>query len=411
MKLEAQIALRYLFAKKSQNIINVISMISVFGVLIGTIGLVLILSVFNGLHGLVGDMYSTFDPEIKISPAKGKVFSTDTLDLSGLKQMEEITTISQWLTDHALLKYDKKQVPGMVMGVDTLFSKVTRIDSIIIDGNFNRKKKGSHLGVVGTLLADQLGLRPTFVTPLMIYTPRRKGKINMANPTASFRNEYINPSGIFAVRQIEYDSQYIVIDISLARQLFEYAPNTVSCLALKIKEDEDIDAVGKKIAQLLGENYLVENREQQHATFYKMMHVEKIVAYLILSFILIIATFNIIGTLSMLIFEKRENITTLRSMGATQSMITRIFLLEGWFISLSGLIIGLIISSTLVWLQETFGIIHFLGEGTFVVDAYPVELKWQDAVTVFVTVASMGFLSAWYPVKVIVKRYYSVREE
>ena len=410
MKLAFNIALRYLFAKKSQNIINVISMISVVGILTGSAALIVVLSVFNGLHGFIGDLYSSFDPDIKISAVKGKVFSMDSVDLEKIRELPGVAAYSEVLEDNALLKFGKRQMPGTVLGVDENYDKVTGIDTIMQDGVFRTKHKKENLGVPGYVLADQLSLRINFVTPLAIYAPRRTGRINMANPQNAFRTEYVSPAGIFMVKQVEYDSQYLIINIQQARRLFEYDSTIVSSLLIKVKNYGDVNTVRKNLAEILGKGFKIADRQEQHASFYKMMQLEKLMAFLILSFILLIAAFNIIGTLSMLIYEKKESIFTFRSMGATKRLITRIFLFEGWMISLVGVIAGLIIGIALVLIQQHYGILKFQGGGSFIVDAYPVALKWTDVLVVLVTVSTIGLLGAWYPVRVIVDKYYNSKE-
>jgi len=410
MKLAFNIALRYLFAKKSQNIINVISMISVVGILTGSAALIVVLSVFNGLHGFIGSLYSSFDPDIKISAVKGKVFSLDSVDLNKLKNIPGVVSYSEILEDNALLKFGKRQMPGTILGVDDNYHKVTGIDTIMNDGTFRTKYKKENQGVLGYVLADQLSVRLNFVTPLSMYAPRRTGRINMANPQNAFRTEYINPIGIFMVKQIEYDSQYLIINIEQARRLFEYDSTVVSSLILKLNDYSNAGNVTKQIMAIFGPGFKIADRQEQHASFYKMMQLEKLMAFLILSFILLIAAFNIIGTLSMLIFEKKESIFTFRSMGATKRMITRIFLFEGWMISLVGVIAGLVLGVALVLAQQHYGFLKFQGGGSFIVDAYPVALDWTDVVVVLVTVSTIGLLGAWYPVRVIVDKYYNSKE-
>jgi len=407
MKLALRIALRYLFAKKSQNVINVVSMISVTGVLVGSLALVIVLSVFNGLHGLIGSLYSSFDPELKILPREGKVFSTDTIAFEELRQTEGIKKITAILEDHALLRSEKRQVPAIVMGVDENFAAVSGIDSIIVDGEYKLGGVSENYGVIGYVLADQLSLRLNFVRPLVIYAPKRRGRVNMMRPDQSFRKEYLHPAGMFAVRQLDYDSRYLIVNIHQARQLFEYSDNVVSSLGLSLQEDRQTDKIKSSISRLLGDDFKVQDRQEQHATFYKLMKVEKFMAYLILLFILVIATFNVIGTLSLLIFEKRDSIGTLRSLGANRNLINKIFLVEGWLISLAGVTAGVLLGALLVWAQQQFGLLQFQGGGSFVVEAYPVALKWTDMVLVYFSVSLVGLLAAWYPVKVIVKRYYS----
>jgi len=411
MKLALRIAIRYLFAKKSQNIINVISMISVSGVLVGSLALIVVLSVFNGLHGLIGSLYGSFDPELKIEPVRGKVFSLDSVPSQEIYETDGVAVVSHILEDQALLQCDKRQVPASVMGVDENFAKVSGIDTIIIDGKYQLRLESQNYGVVGYVLADQLGLRLNFVKPLVIYAPRRTANINMMRPDLSFNKEYLHPAGIFAVRQLEYDSKYIIVNIDQARRLFDYGDDVVSSLGVSVKKGHETDDVKARLQELLGEDFAVLDRHEQHATFYKLMRVEKLMAYLILLFILIIALFNVIGTLSLLIFEKKESIGTLRSMGASRSLINKIFLTEGWLISLAGVTFGVLLGALLVWLQQHFGFLKFSGEGAFIVDAYPVVLQWSDMVLVYVSVSLVGFLAAWYPVRVIVQRYYSGQGE
>ncbi|MFO8002088.1 MAG: FtsX-like permease family protein [Marinilabilia sp.] len=407
MKLALRIALRYLFAKKSQNVINVVSMISVAGVLVGSLALVVVLSVFNGLHGLIGSLYGSFDPELKVTPAAGKVFNTDTIPYQEIYDTEGVEDLTEILEGQALLRANKRQVPAEVMGVDENFASVSGIDSIIVEGEYKLKDGSDNHGVIGYVLADQLNVRLNFVRPLILYAPKRVGQVNMMRPDNSFKKEYLHPSGMFAVRQIEYDSKYLVINIDQARYLFEYGDETVSSLGISLKEGVKTGKVKKSLSELLGEHFKVQDRQEQHATFYRLMRVEKFMAYLILLFILIIATFNVIGTLSLLIFEKRESIGTFRSMGADRRLINKIFLVEGWLISLAGVTVGVLLGALLVWIQQQFGLLRFQGEGAFVVEAYPVALQWIDLVLVYFSVSLVGLLAAWYPVRVIVKRYYS----
>lgn len=402
-----RIAVRYLFAKKSQNIINVISWISVTGVLVGALGLLVVLSVFNGLHGLIGSLYGSFDPDLKIEATRGKVFETDSIDYASLVSIEGVEHITGVVEDHTLFRFGKRQVPGLIMGVDDQFNQVSGIDSIMVEGEFRLRHNDINEGIVGFVLADQLSLRLNFVTPLMLYTPERTKRINPARPDQAFKTSYIQPSGIFMVNQIEYDANYTLIHIDQARDILDYSASTVSWLGIKATDPAALEGVKNKISNLLGDAFSVRNREEQHETFFKMMAVERLMAYIILSFILLIAIFNVIGTLSMLIFEKRQSISTLRSMGAQRQLIHRIFLIEGWLISLAGAAAGLLLGAGLIWLQQTFGLVRFQGAGQFIVEAYPVLLRWQDVVTVFFTVSITGFIAAWYPVRVIVRRYYA----
>jgi ABC-type lipoprotein release transport system permease subunit len=407
MRLILEIALKFLFGKKSKGIINVISMVSIVGVSVGTLALLVILSVFNGLHGLIGNLYGSFDPDIKISAVEGKYFSMDTIQMDALQTLDDIAFIAPVIEDNALLKYNKRQVTGIVMGVDSNYSRVSRLDSIMVEGEFSLSDKQGYGGAIGYVLADQLNVRVSFLTPLLIYVPQRNKKINLMRPNEAFNTHYIHPKGIFLVKQMDYDSQYLIVDIELARRLFQYKPSEVTSLAISIKKGVSVET---------GEGFKVENRQQQHSSFYKMMKVEKMMAYLILCFVLIIATFNLIGTMSMLIFDKKGGINILKSkkgginilksIGANRRMVVRIFLTEGWLISLIGVAVGLLFGVIMVLIQQHYGLVRFSGGGNFVVDAYPVQLKLSDIFYTLFTVTSIGFIATWYPVRVIVSRYF-----
>ncbi|WP_289054623.1 FtsX-like permease family protein [Carboxylicivirga marina] len=407
MKLAFDIARRYLYAKKSQNIINIISMISIFGVLTGSMALVIVLSVFNGVHNFMGDLYTAFDPDFKLVPTSGKVISTDSLNYQQLKSSDDILFLSETLEHQALLKFRDRKIPGVVLGVDSNFNKVSSIDSIIIDGKYELKFKSEFRGVIGKRLADQLAIRLNFVTPLSMYVPKRKGNINMMAPQNAFKQEYLSPSGFFAVNQEEYDGQYLIIDIEQARRLLQYDDKTISSLAIKVDDNKDITKAENRIQEIVGNKMNVLNQQEQHAEFYKVMKVEKLFAYLILSFIIAIAAFNIVANLAMLIFEKKESIFTLKSMGADKKLITRIFMMEGWLISVAGIILGSFLGVIIVLIQEHFGIIKFMGDGHYITDAYPIALIWTDVIVVVITVSIISALAAWYPVRVIVGKYYS----
>ncbi len=407
MQLAFTIAKRYLYAKKSQNVINIISMISVFGVLTGSMALIIILSVFNGLHGFMGELYTAFDPDLKLVPKSGKVISLDSIDYKKIQNTDGVLHISEVLEHQALLKYRQRRMPAMVMGVDSMFNKVSGIDSIIIDGEYSLKYKSEFRGVIGRRLADQLAIRMNFVTPLVMYIPKRKGNINIMTPQNAFKQDYLNPTGMFAVNQEEYDGQYVIIDIDQARRLSQYDQNIVSSLAIRTKEGADISSIEKQVQEIVGEQMDVLNQQEQHASFYKVMKVEKLMAYLILSFIIAIAAFNIVANLAMLIYEKKESIFTLKSMGADKKLITRIFMMEGWLISLAGIVTGTLLGVVLVLIQQHFAVIKFMGSGHYITDGYPVALELQDVFTVIVTVSVISILAAWYPVRVIVNKYYS----
>jgi ABC-type lipoprotein release transport system permease subunit len=370
------------------------------------LALLIVFAVFGGLHKLMGSLYSSFDPDIKIVPINSKIINLNDIDLEKLSLIEGVECYTKVVEDFALFRFGKRQSIGQMMGVDSLFNKVSSIDSIIVEGIFRTKYYDLYEGIIGYALADQLGIRLNFITPLNIFAPNRKGRVNMLQPEQSFNSEYLQPAGLFMVNQIEYDGTYIITDINQAQRLFDYQINEINWIGVKLNSKVNEDKVQTEISALLGTDFKALTREQQHDTFFKMMKIEKLVAYLILSFIIMIAVFNVIGTLSLLIFEKRESIKTFRSMGASRNLINKIFIFEGWFISLAGAVCGIILGSIMIWLQQTFGLVSFGAEGNYVVDAYPVVLKFLDVIIVFITVSTMGLIAAWYPVKILVKRHY-----
>lgn len=398
------IARRYLLAKKSQNIINIISMISAAGVLVGTAALLIVLSVFNGLNAFVGSLFGSFDADLRIEPAEGKAFVADSIFVAQIRQCEGVEAASIILSDNALVKYNNRQMPAMIMGVDTCFAAVTEIDSIMFEGRFIDNENRC---VVGALLAEQLGVRSSAFNPqLTLYAPKRLGKINMSMPERSFVQLNASVSGTFAVMQVDYDGTYVLTSLALARELFCYSDSDASAIEIRVDKNFSTERVRSNLMKIIDNQLVIKDRFEQHASFFKMMEVEKLMAYLILTFILAIAAFNIIGSLSMLIFEKRESIFILKSMGADRKLVTRIFLYEGWLVSIGGAVLGLILGIALVMVQQHFGIIGFGNSDAYIIEAYPVELQAIDVLLVFITVVIVGGLAAWYPVKSIVGRYY-----
>ena len=394
------IAKRYLFSKKSHNAINIISAISAMGVCIGTVALICVLSVFNGFEGLIQGMFSAFDPDLKISLVEGKTFNVRTPEFEKVKQHNSVVNFAEEIAETALLRFGDRQMPVKVLGVSDEFHKVTDIDSIMYDGVFELNDGAFERAVVGIGVASKLGINVHLIDPLTIYAPKRTKKINIVRPESSFNSESPFTSGVFVVNQPEYDDQNILISIDLARKLFEYDENTVSNLQLKIAPGSNLKKVKNDIQKLLGADFKVLNKYEQQEDFFNITKIEKWITYLILCFILLIATFNIIGSLSMLILEKEEDIEILRSLGADEKLIKRIFLFEGWLISALGAVIGIVIGIIIILIQQHFGILK-LGGDNYVVDAYPVVLKFSDILISFATVLAMGFLASLYPVKYI----------
>ena len=377
------IARRYLFSKKSHNAINVISLISVCGVVIATIALVCALSVYNGFNDLVSSLFSHFDPELKITARYGKVFNPDNDTIRQIRNMPEVAIASEVLQDNALIKYKERQEVGVIKGVDNRFSQLVNIDSVLIDGEFKLSDEVANYAILGIGLASHLGINAGFISPLEIYVPKRDQKVNMQ----------------------QYDDYYMLIPLEQARSLLHYE-NEISALELKIKEGVSIEAVEKQIKACVGDRYIVQNRFEQQEASFKMMQVEKWITFLILCFILAIALFNIVGSLSMLMIEKKEDVQTLRNMGANESQIQQIFLFEGWMISGFGAIFGILVGLILCLIQQEYGLIQ-LGDtaGAFIIDAYPVHVLPGDICMIFITVLVIGFLAAWYPVRYLGRKW------
>jgi lipoprotein-releasing system permease protein len=402
MRISLYIARRYLFARKSRNAINIISGISMLGVGVGAMALVVILSVFNGFDEVVKSLFNSFDPDIRITAARGKVFTPDE-NLDMVKELPGVLHYSEILEENGLLKYGERQHIATIKGADESFIKVTGIDSMVYDGEMILKDKSRSYAVIGQGVAYSLQVGLNFINPLFVYMPKRVGTINLANPDDAFRRNYLLPSGIFAIEQ-DYDSRYIIVPIGFMRELLDYTTE-VSSIEIKLDPEIDPKSTQKEIIALLGEDYLVQNRAQQNELFYRVMKSEKWAIFLILTFILIIASFNIIGSLSMLIIDKKNDIRSLRNMGASQQLISKIFLMEGWLISIVGSLIGITLGTLISWLQDRFELLKLGGSGTFVIDAYPVKLQLTDVLLVWITVLFIGFLAARYPVKQISKKY------
>lgn len=406
MNLSFYIAKRYLFSKKSHNAINVISGISVCGVSLATLAMVCTLSVINGFKDMVASFFTVFDPEIKITATVGKTFKANDERIKMLKTLPEIAVFTETLEDNAMVQYKDRQVMATLKGVQDNFEQLTSIDSILYgNGQFILHDEIVDYGVMGVELMSILGTGVQFVDPLQIYAPRRGGKVNMANPSASFTKEQLfSPGVVFAVNQQKYDASYILTSLDFVRKLFQY-DNEVSAIELRVKPGIDIDSFKKKIKSLVGNDFVVQDRYEQQEDIFRIMKIEKFVSYLFLTFILLIACFNVIGSLSMLILDKKDDVVTLRNLGANDKLISRIFLFEGCMISLSGALSGIILGLFFCFLQQTFGIIS-LGNssGNFIIDAYPVSVHWTDVLIIFITVLLIGFLSVWYPVRYLSRR-------
>ena len=408
MNLSLYIAKRYLFSKKSHNAINVISGVSVCGVALATLALVCTLSVFNGFQDLVATFFTAFDPELKITATSGKVFDGHDIRIEKLHDFPEIEVFSESLEDNAMVQYNGKQAMVVIKGVEDNFSHLTAIDSILYGrGEMVLYDEIVDYAIPGVELTSILGTGIRFLDPLEVYAPKRGTQINVANPASSFNVSYLHSSGlVFAVNQQKYDASYILTSLKFARNLFQY-DTEVSSIELKLKKGVNVEAFADKISGVLGDEFIVQNRYKQQADTFRIMQVEKLISYLFLTFILLVACFNVIGSLSMLIIEKKNDVITLRALGANDRLISRIFLFEGCLISFLGALVGVVLGLTLCLVQQEFGILT-LGSGSsagaFVVDAYPVSVHWQDVLLILVTVLIIGFLSVLYPVKFFSRR-------
>lgn len=400
------IARRYLFSKKSTNVINIISGIAVIGVAVATMALVVTLSVFNGFSDLVATLFTSFDPQIELTPKEGKTAPADDPLLTEVRQLAEIEVATECVEDMALAVYGSRQAMVNIKGVDDNFDRLTHIREILFgDGEYELHVADLDYGILGIRLAEQLGTGYHFYEPLQIYAPRREGQVDLSDPADGFVSEELySPGVLFSVQQAKYDKDYILTSIGFARRIFDQQ-GMLSSLALRLKAGSDFEAVKAEIKRIAGERYYVKDRYEQQDETFRIMKIEKLIAYIFLTFILMVACFNIIGSLSMLIVDKRDDVATLRHLGATDRQITQIFLFEGRMISAMGAVIGIAVGLLLCWIQQTFGVIA-LGSsaGSFIVDAYPMSVHYTDVVLIFLTVLLIGFLSVWYPV-----RYFSRR--
>lgn len=401
------VARRYLISKKSHTAINIISGVSMCGVAIATAALVCILSVFNGFEDMVANLFTSFDPELKIVPAEGKFMQADSKQLKQLRQDDRIAVYTEALEDNALIVANNRQVMVKVKGVDDSFRELADIDNILYgDGIFELHVDVVDYAVAGLNVLQQLGLPVDFQTPLQVFAPRGGERIDMSYPQESFNHdELYSPKAAFLVKQPKYDAHYILTNIGFTRRLFE-KEGAVSSVELKLKKGFSPSDVKKDIRATLGNKYRVLDRYEQQESTFKIMKIEKFISYIFLTFIAMIACFNIIGSISMMVIDKKDDAVTLRNLGATGSQINGVFMIEGRLISLTGAVIGILIGLTLCLLQQEFGLIRFGSqEGAYIINAYPVSVHATDVIIVFVTVVLVGFASVWYPVRSITRKY------
>lgn len=399
MTLEHHIAWRYLFSKKGHNAINIVSGISAAAVAVVTAAMVCVLSVMNGFGALVEQMFSEFDAPLLVKPAQGVTFRTDTLPVAVLYEWPEINAVSRVLEQTALVRYKDHQLPARVMGVDSLFARTSHMDSIMVDGFFSVWDGAFDRATLGRGLAAQIGINAHFTGALHLYAPKRTGMINMLRPDLSLVHEHAFIAGTFAVNQIEYDDQLMLVSLALAQRLFCYDEHTASALRIQESDGIKISNLKSRITKALGDDFRVLDRYEQQADFFRILRIEKLLTILLLVFILLIASFNIIGSLSMLIIDKQEDIRILSHLGADEKTIRRVFLLEGWLISSLGALSGLIIGVLLCFGQQYFGWLK-LGTGAeYVISTYPVVVQFIDVLLVAAIVLVLGFLAAYYPAR------------
>lgn len=400
------VARRYLFSRKRISAINLVSAISVVGVAFGTAALLCTLSVFNGFHDLIGSLYTAFDPEVKIVAAKGKSFAADDPALEAVRRLPEVEAASASYTDNALILFRGNPQVITLKGVDDHFERVTGIRSILYpeNGTYQLESAGLSYGIPGIGLASMMG--SVDYGSIQICAPTRGERINLANPAASFNAEDLYSSGVcFAVSQKQYDEAYMIAPLVFAQRLFEHE-GTLTSLELKLKPSADPEQALRHIRQTLGSGFKALNRAEQQEDTFNVMNIEKTMAYFFLTFILLVACFNIVGTVSMLMIDKRADVVTLRSLGADEGLIFRIFLCEGSMISFLGAVAGTLLGLLICYLQQTFGLLSLGGSsGNFIIDAYPVSIHPSDVVIVFFTVLIVGFLAVLYPVKYLTRRF------
>ncbi|MGB0917207.1 MAG: ABC transporter permease [Flavobacteriales bacterium] len=407
MNLPVHIAKRYLFSKKSHNAINIVSGISVAGVAVVTAAMVIVLSVFNGFEGLVISLYNVFEAPIVVTPAEGKTIELSSFPTDEILATDGVIGYVETLEESCLIRYRDKQYFARVKGVSDNFLELTDIDSMVIDGDPFMHVNGTPAALIGSGVAYHLSASVNDpLNPLEVYVPKRGSKATV-DPSKAFNVKQIYTTGIFSI-QADFDLQYVITPIKFARELLNHE-GRVSSLELALEPTADMESVREEIQEKLGADYVVKDRFQQNELLYKIMKSEKWAVFMILSFILMISIFNVIGSLTMLILEKKKDINILRSMGASEELIQRIFILEGVFISLIGAVGGLLLGLLVCWAQIQFEIIKLNSGGNYIVQAYPVEIQPMDVLYVFLVVATIGLLAAWLPVRKIIRPAETVR--
>ena len=399
MQLPIFIAKRYLFAKKSHNVINIISLISAAGIAIGTAALIIILSVYNGFEGLIKSLNDVHESDILITPARGKTFIPHGEVWDSLRSDPSLLYVTEIVEENVFVKYGDQESIATIKGIDSTYEENTGLNKYIKEGKFSLYHGEVPQAILGRSLAYHLGLRVHFTDPLELYFPSRNRPFSMVNPASSLNSEKLFPSGIFSLEQ-GFDKKYIFIPISVARDLLEYE-NDVTAIELSVKNKDDIPRFKKHLRKRLSEEYIVRDKYEQNETLYKMMKSEKLSIYIILLFVLVIISCNLFGSLSMLIIEKREDAATFKAMGAKDVLIKRIFLIEGWMISFLGVAAGTLTGLLLCFIQQTFGVIPM--PGNFIIENYPVIVKSSDVIITVCGIALIGFFAARLPLTIVKK--------
>jgi ABC-type lipoprotein release transport system permease subunit len=401
MKTALKIAWRYLFAKKQFNAIHIITAISSVAVGVVTAAMICVLSVMNGFGVMIEHFFSQFDPDLRITSQSGKSFVISEEKKSKLLELPSINLISESISETALAYFEEKQMPVQLMGVDSVFGQLTNIENIITDGHYEVFDGAFDRAVLGQGLAWKLGIGVHFIHAIEVYAPKREGRVNMLRPDVNFNSERCFIAGTFAVNQQKYDENLMLVDINLARRLLEYDTTEVTALQMDVADGYSIRKIKRDIAAILGDGYLIQDRYEQQEDFFRILHVEKFLTTLLLIFILLIATFNGIGSLSMLIIDKQQDIRTLSYLGASDDMIRKIFILEGWMVNSLGALGGVIVGLGICLLQEHLGMLKLGNGAEYVVSAYPVAVQAGDIALVCMIVLILGVLSSWIPARKI----------
>ncbi|MBR4828223.1 MAG: ABC transporter permease [Muribaculaceae bacterium] len=394
MSLPLKIAWRYLVSKKGHQAVNIISIVAVCGVVVATAALVCVLSVFNGFRGLIMGKLAMLDPQVAITATLGKTINDADSVIDAVSAVPGVERAVPVVMDQALAIYAQMQMPVRLKGVPDDYNTMNDMDSVIVDGMWKLRDQVSRYAVAGAGPAVRLCVRPEFLGMVRFYSPQRQGRVNIANPMSAFRQDSLFVSGIFQLQQNSYDADLIYVPLDMARDLFDYDTEATQ-IEVKLKPGANEQQVMRGISQALGSGYQVKNRLMQQSEAYRLVNIEKWMAFLLLAFILVIATFNVISTLSLLIIEKDDSIATLRAMGANNRQISRIFVMQGWLITLAGAVTGVVIGLILCLCQQQFGWLRLSGDpANMIISAYPVEVEWTDVLVTLALVAAVGLLTS-----------------